>query len=48
VRFHRAVTSLVQNVSSLNDAFLSLSIVQSARQSHASGERMFFVDKPPA
>jgi predicted dehydrogenase len=46
VRFHRAVTSLVQNVASLNDAFLALSVVQAARQSHATGERMFFDEKP--
>ncbi len=48
VRFHRAVTSLVQNVSSLNDAFFALSIVQSARASHESGERIRLDETPPA
>lgn len=48
LRFHRAVTSLVQNVSSLNDAFMALSIVQAARESHETGARMFFDEKPLA
>lgn len=41
LRFHRAVTSLVQNVASLNEAFSALAIVQQARASHNNGQRIF-------
>ena len=40
VQFHRAVTSLVRNTSSLADAYRSFAIVEKARQSHAEGCRV--------
>ncbi|HTU25431.1 MAG TPA: Gfo/Idh/MocA family oxidoreductase [Pirellulales bacterium] len=39
-QFHRAVTSLVRNTSGLEDAFQAMWIVQRARESHHSGQRM--------
>jgi predicted dehydrogenase len=40
-QFHRAVTSLVRNMSGLDDAYRALSIVLAARQSHTDGKRVF-------
>jgi predicted dehydrogenase len=40
LQFHRAVVSLVQSVSSLNDAFRSLAIVQASRRSHGVWMRL--------
>lgn len=39
--FHRSVTSLVHNASSLEDAFRALAVVIQARQSHAENRRVF-------
>ncbi len=38
--FHRCVTSLVRRACDLEDAYLALSVVQSARQSHEQGRRV--------
>jgi thiazole synthase ThiGH ThiG subunit len=38
--FHRAVTSLVRNMSGLEDAYRAMQVVQLARASHKSGCRM--------
>ena len=38
--FHRAVTSLVRNTASLEDAYRALSIVLTARESNVEGRRM--------
>jgi len=43
-QFHRSVTSLVRDTSSMEDAFRALLIVQAARQSFAEGRR---VELPP-
>ncbi|HWA98443.1 MAG TPA: gfo/Idh/MocA family oxidoreductase, partial [Pirellulales bacterium] len=39
-QFHRAVTSLVRNTSSLEDSYRALAVVLQARASHAQGKRM--------
>jgi hypothetical protein len=39
-QFHRAVTSLVRNTSSLVDSYSALAVVLQARASHAQGKRM--------
>jgi predicted dehydrogenase len=41
-QFYRAATSLVRNMSGLDDAYRALSIVLAARQSHTDGERVYF------
>ena len=38
--FYRSVTSLVRRTCDLEDAYLALSVVQAARQSHEEGRRM--------
>ena len=40
MQFHRAVTSLLRNTSSLDDAYRSFSIVEKARMSHVDGRRV--------
>ncbi len=40
-QFHRAVTSLLRNTSSLEDAYRALTVVLEARESHARGARRF-------
>ncbi|MBI2823516.1 MAG: Gfo/Idh/MocA family oxidoreductase [Planctomycetia bacterium] len=39
-QFHRAVTSLVRNTSSLEDSYRALAVVLQARASHAEGRRV--------
>ena len=39
-QFHRAVTSLVRNTSSLEDSYRALAVVLKARASHSQGQRM--------
>jgi predicted dehydrogenase len=39
-RFFRSVTSLVRKTSDLEDAYLALSVVQAARESHEQGRRI--------
>jgi hypothetical protein len=38
--FHRAVTSLVRNLASLEDTYKAMIIVQNARASHTEGRRL--------
>lgn len=42
--FHRAVTSLVRNTASLEDAYQALTVVLAAEQSHAEGRRISLLE----
>ncbi|MDX1962513.1 MAG: Gfo/Idh/MocA family oxidoreductase, partial [Pirellulales bacterium] len=47
-QFHRSVTSLVRQVSGLEDAFRAVQIVLAAQHSQATGQRVYLTSTPPS